>query len=87
MEIMTILSTAFSFLTSSLHPSLKPMAYLDPGSGSYLLQILLAALLGSLFIIRASWGRIKGLFTKKSPEEEIEEEGGEEYNPPSGIFS
>jgi hypothetical protein len=37
-------------------------AYLDPGSGSYLLQLLIAGLLGSLFVIRASWGKIKGFF-------------------------
>ena len=37
-------------------------AYLDPGSGSYLLQLLLAGLLGSLFVVKASWGKIKGFF-------------------------
>ena len=34
-------------------------AYLDPGTGSYLLQMLLAALLGGLFAIKLFWGRIK----------------------------
>lgn len=38
------------------------LAYLDPGSGSYLLQLLIAGLLGAAFALRASWGRIKGLF-------------------------
>ena len=37
-------------------------AYLDPGSGSYLLQLLLAGLLGSLFVVKSSWGKIKGFF-------------------------
>lgn len=37
-------------------------AYLDPGSGSYLLQLLIAGILGSLFVVRASWDRIKGFF-------------------------
>jgi hypothetical protein len=40
------------------------MAYLDPGSGSYLLQLLIAGLLGSLFVIKASWGRIKNFFRR-----------------------
>ena len=40
------------------------MAYLDPGSGSYLLQLLLAALFGGLFAIRMSWGRIKTFFRR-----------------------
>ena len=39
-------------------------AYLDPGSGSYLLQLLMAALLGSIFVIRASWSRIVGFFKR-----------------------
>jgi hypothetical protein len=40
------------------------MAYLDPGSGSYLLQLLLAALFGGLFILRMSWDRVKTFFRK-----------------------
>jgi hypothetical protein len=39
-----------------------PLPYLDPGSGSILLQLLLAAGLGLLVAIRASWSRIKGWF-------------------------
>lgn len=34
-------------------------AYLDPGSGSYLLQIGLAALLGILFAVKLFWKKIK----------------------------
>jgi hypothetical protein len=43
-----------------------PLPYLDPGSGSFLLQLLIAALLGLLVAIRASWSRIKGWFGIKS---------------------
>jgi len=42
----------------------KLMAYLDPGSGSYLLQLLLAALFGGLFVLRMSWDRVKTFFRK-----------------------
>jgi hypothetical protein len=45
-------------------------AYLDPGSGSYLLQLLIAGFLGGLFALRASWGRIKSYFQKRSSREE-----------------
>jgi len=45
-------------------------AYLDPGSGSYLLQLLIAGLLGGLFAIRAYWGKIKNLFRRGSRDEE-----------------
>jgi hypothetical protein len=43
-----------------------PLPYLDPGSGSFLLQLAIAAVLGLLVAIRASWGRIKGWFGIKS---------------------
>jgi hypothetical protein len=43
-----------------------PLPYLDPGSGSFLFQLLLAAGLGFLVFVRASWSRIKGWFGIKS---------------------
>jgi hypothetical protein len=43
-----------------------PNPYLDPGSGSILVQLALAALLGLGVAIRASWGKIKGWFGIKS---------------------
>ncbi|MBA4419962.1 MAG: hypothetical protein C0391_02330 [Anaerolinea sp.] len=39
------------------------LAYLDPGSGSYLIQILIAALLGSAFVVKSFWNQIKNFFT------------------------
>ncbi|NIS80481.1 MAG: hypothetical protein GTO14_09825 [Anaerolineales bacterium] len=45
-------------------------AYLDPGSGSYLLQLLVAGLFGGLFVIRASWDKIKNLFRGRSSQED-----------------
>jgi hypothetical protein len=54
---------AASSLLSAGEPILRiGDAYLDPGSGSYLLQLLIAGILGSLFVVRASWDRIKGFF-------------------------
>jgi len=38
--------------------------YLDPGSGSILLQLILAALLGLGVIVRTQWGKIKSLFKR-----------------------
>jgi hypothetical protein len=34
-------------------------AYIDPGSGSYILQYLIAAFLGVLFTIKIYWRRIR----------------------------
>jgi hypothetical protein len=35
-------------------------AYIDPGTGNYLLQILLAAMFGALFALKIFWSKIKG---------------------------
>jgi len=37
-------------------------AYVDPGSGSLILQLLLAGAAGLIVIIRMMWGRILGIF-------------------------
>lgn len=43
-------------------------AYLDPGTGSYFIQILIAALLGGLFLIKSFWKNLaiasKAVFLK-----------------------
>ncbi len=41
------------------------LLYLDPGSGSFLIQLLLAVLLGAGVAVRMYWSKIKGLFVKK----------------------
>lgn len=38
-------------------------AYLDPGTGSYVLQMIIAGLLGAAFAVKMSWFRIKRFFT------------------------
>jgi len=49
--------------------SIKPAyAYLDPGSGSYLIQILIASLVGGGLFVKTFWARIKGLLGKKKNE-------------------
>jgi len=51
-----------------------PLPYLDPGSGSFLIQLLIAALLGIGVAVRASWGRIKGWFGVKPKSDEEDDE-------------
>ena len=49
----------------------SPLPYLDPGSGSFIIQIAIAVLLGLGVALRASWSRIKTFFgAKPKPEEE-----------------
>ena len=47
-----------------------PLPYLDPGSGSFLIQLLIAALLGLAVAVRASWSKIKGWFGIKPKTDE-----------------
>ena len=49
---------------------LEVRMYLDPGSGSVLLQVILAAIMGIGVAVGAFWGKIKGIFQKKSEKKE-----------------
>ena len=40
-------------------------AYLDPGSGSYMLQILLGTLVAGFFAIKQYWHRLKYFFKER----------------------
>lgn len=55
----------------------RPASYLDPGSGSYLLQLLIASVLGAAFAVRLYWTRIKAFFTRRfgSSQDENKEDG------------
>jgi hypothetical protein len=49
--------------------------YLDPGTGSFVVQAVLAALLGLGVFIKLFWGKITSLFRKKEdPVNEEEQE-------------
>jgi hypothetical protein len=55
-----------------------PLPYLDPGSGSFLIQLLIATLLGLGIALRASWGKIKGLFGAKPKADEDDDDSTNE---------
>lgn len=38
-------------------------AYLDPGTGSFLFQLLIGALVGGIFVVKSYWIRLKNWFT------------------------
>ncbi|MCJ7723113.1 MAG: hypothetical protein MUP03_03175 [Anaerolineales bacterium] len=56
----------------------KKNLYLDPGSGSFLLQLLIAGLLGLGIALRASWGKIRKMFGKGQAEDNISEDDNDE---------
>jgi hypothetical protein len=35
------------------------LAYLDPGTGSFLLQVLAGGMFGGIFLIKRFWGQLK----------------------------
>ncbi|MEE2998248.1 MAG: hypothetical protein VX700_13995 [Pseudomonadota bacterium] len=45
--------------------STPALAYLDPGTGSIILQLLLGGLAGALVILKLYWFRLKALFSRK----------------------
>ena len=52
----------------------SPELYLDPGSGSVLLQMILAAVLGAGIVLRTQWSKIKSLFKGKNSSEDDEDD-------------
>ena len=54
-----------------------PPLYLDPGSGSILIQLLFAALAGLSIVAIASWNKIKGWFGIKSKPKSDEDDEDE----------
>ena len=53
---LTIIVTGVAINILTAAP--KAHAYLDPGTGSYILQLCLAAAMGGLFIIKMFWKNI-----------------------------
>ena len=70
--------TVFFMLSALLIPVRQAHAYLDPGTGSYIIQIVIAGLLGAALSVRLFWHRIVGLFTGS---QEATQEAGQQSNP------
>jgi hypothetical protein len=52
---------------------LRPQEYLDPGSGSLIIQTLVAGVLGAGFVIKMNWHRLKSMLTGRAePSSELE---------------
>jgi hypothetical protein len=67
--------TDITFVLTSVIPDIfsKGRMYLDPGSGSFLLQILIATIAGAGIFLATYWRKVKGFFIrtfgKKQPPE------------------
>jgi hypothetical protein len=76
---MILTNISISLLSHIASGHEKVLAYLDPGSGSFLIQLLIGVGVGSLFLIKGYWSKIrKVLFKSSNTPEEIEENATEE---------
>lgn len=75
MQISVFLSSQLSTALFSLLG--REPAYLDPGSGSYFVQLLLASLMGALFVLgvyrRKVTDFIRNLFSRNEADEDSDE--------------
>jgi hypothetical protein len=55
-------------------PLLNGHLYLDPGSGSLIIQVVIATLLGLGFLIKSYWKKIINFFQRSSEREQGTEE-------------
>ena len=74
MKLRKIISfkIALLFFCLFLYPR-SAFAYLDPGTGSYIFQIVIAGLLGAAFAVKVFWIKIKsflmGVFSKQKKDD------------------
>ncbi|WEK38192.1 MAG: hypothetical protein P0Y53_11860 [Candidatus Pseudobacter hemicellulosilyticus] len=54
------------------------LLYVDPGSGSYLIQLIIAAILGALFYFKNLWWRIRSFFSKTKKDDNTRDGDGHE---------
>ncbi len=59
----TLFAALAAFLAQGVFPG-RAFAYLDPGTGSYMFQLLIATVIGALFALKVYWGKV-ALFFKK----------------------
>jgi len=50
------------------------LAYLDPGTGSLILQMIVGGIVGALLFFKTWWYKVKNLFTKNNDSENPDDE-------------
>jgi hypothetical protein len=50
------------------------LLYIDPGSGSYLIQVIIAAILGAVFYFKNLWFKFRSLFSRNKKEDQPKNE-------------
>lgn len=62
-KIMKLLGISLLYILFSANTS---YAYIDPGSGSMVLQVLIASILGVLTAVKIYWSKLKNFFSRNS---------------------
>ncbi len=57
-----------------IFPPRSAHAYIDPGTGSYILQIVIAGIAAGAFAIKMFWRRIRALFSSNKTQEDSDQE-------------
>ncbi len=60
-RLVVAIAGAVALAPSSAH------AYIDPGTGSMILQGIIAGVVGGLVVIKIYWQRIKAIFSRRDP--------------------
>ena len=57
--IVSLLCGVYAVVSLLIITSKGAYAYIDPGTGSYVLQVVAASVLAGLFIIKSTWQNIR----------------------------
>ncbi len=59
---------SFMMFVLIMNPSSEALAYLDPGTGSMVLQLILGGIAGITVVSKMYWQKIKDVFRRKEEE-------------------
>jgi len=69
----SVVRIAFVSLATIVITSHPAHAYIDPGTGSYVLQVMVASVLAAAFVVKCAWRSIKeAVFRKKKRPEDAD---------------
>ncbi len=59
---------------AAAYMTVRPVyAYLDPGTGSFIFQLIAGAVVGGLVVLKVYWKKITSFFTKKQAKPDDDE--------------
>lgn len=59
LETQSVISSAVFSLPPLMFAVYNIHAYIDPGTGSLIIQVLIASFFGALFLLKVFWGKVK----------------------------